>query len=126
MHVLTTVVGSILAEAQSLSLRVLHGQAGLTATASATPLPASGTLAERLDAIEAMVLRETLLRHRWNKTRAAKELGNQSFQAGNYEEALDHYTDAIDLAPPQAEEGAVFFANRAACHAKVGGNAPSQ
>jgi len=25
--------------------------------------------------IEAMVLRETLLRHRWNKTRAAKELG---------------------------------------------------
>jgi two-component system response regulator HupR/HoxA len=62
-------------EAQSLSLRVLHGQAGLTATASATPLPASGTLAERLDAIEAMVLRETLLRHRWNKTRAAKELG---------------------------------------------------
>jgi two-component system response regulator HupR/HoxA len=62
-------------EAQSLSLRVLHGQAGLTASASATPLPASGTLAERLDAIEAMVLRETLLRHRWNKTRAAKELG---------------------------------------------------
>ncbi|MFX7329494.1 helix-turn-helix domain-containing protein, partial [Acinetobacter baumannii] len=42
---------------------------------SATPLPASGTLAERLDAIEAMVLRETLLRHRWTKTRAAKELG---------------------------------------------------
>ncbi|MDL2339200.1 MAG: helix-turn-helix domain-containing protein, partial [Pseudomonadota bacterium] len=36
---------------------------------------ASGTLGERLDAIEAMVLRETLLRHRWNKTRAAKELG---------------------------------------------------
>ncbi|MDP3871521.1 MAG: sigma-54 dependent transcriptional regulator [Methyloversatilis sp.] len=62
-------------EAQSLSLRVLHGQAGLTAAASATPLPASGTLAERLDAIEAMVLRETLLRHRWNKTRAARELG---------------------------------------------------
>jgi two-component system response regulator HupR/HoxA len=62
-------------EALSLSLRVLHGQTGLTATASATPLPASGTLAERLDAIEAMLLRETLLRHRWNKTRAARELG---------------------------------------------------
>ncbi|MBU0602142.1 MAG: sigma-54 dependent transcriptional regulator [Gammaproteobacteria bacterium] len=62
-------------EAQSLSLRVLHGQAGLTAAAQATPLPQSGTLGERLDAIEAMVLRETLLRHRWNKTRAAKELG---------------------------------------------------
>jgi two-component system response regulator HupR/HoxA len=38
-------------------------------------LPATGTLAERLDSIEAMVLRETLLRHRWNKTRAAQELG---------------------------------------------------
>jgi two-component system response regulator HupR/HoxA len=62
-------------EAQSLSLRVLHGQAGLAASAGATPLPASGTLAERLDAIEAMMLRETLLRHRWNKTRAARELG---------------------------------------------------
>ncbi|MBP6638592.1 MAG: sigma-54-dependent Fis family transcriptional regulator, partial [Sulfuritalea sp.] len=62
-------------EAQSLSLRVLHGQAGLTAAAQSTPLPQSGTLGERLDAIEAMVLRETLLRHRWNKTRAAKELG---------------------------------------------------
>lgn len=62
-------------EAQTLSQRVLHGQTGLTAAASATPLPATGTLAERLDAIEAMVLRETLLRHRWNKTRAAKELG---------------------------------------------------
>ena len=38
-------------------------------------LQGSGTLAERLDSIEAMVLRETLLRHRWNKTHAAKELG---------------------------------------------------
>jgi hypothetical protein len=32
-------------------------------------LPATGTLQERLDAIEAMVLREVLLRLRWNKTR---------------------------------------------------------
>ena len=44
------------------------GSAGLT-------LPATGTLAERLDAVEAMVLRECLLRHQWNKTRAAQELG---------------------------------------------------
>ena len=34
-----------------------------------------GSLTERLDVIEAMVLRETLLRHRWNKTKAAAELG---------------------------------------------------
>uniref|UniRef100_UPI000D3917E9 sigma-54-dependent transcriptional regulator n=1 Tax=unclassified Variovorax TaxID=663243 RepID=UPI000D3917E9 len=57
------------------SSRVLQGQTGQAASAQATSLPASGTLAERLDAIEAMVLRETLLRHRWNKTRAAAELG---------------------------------------------------
>ncbi len=70
--------GAVIA-AQSFSLRVLHGQAGLAtarqAGAQGTALPRSGTLGERLDAIEAMVLRETLLRHRWNKTRAATELG---------------------------------------------------
>ena len=59
----------------ALSTRVLQGQAGRTASAQALALPSSGTLSERLDSIEAMILRETLLRHRWNKTRAAKELG---------------------------------------------------
>jgi two-component system response regulator HupR/HoxA len=66
-----------------LSSRVLQGQAGRAAAAALggngaaglPGLPASGTLAERLDAIEAVLLRETLLRHHWNKTRAAKELG---------------------------------------------------
>jgi two-component system response regulator HupR/HoxA len=62
-------------EGQAFSTRVLQGQAGRSANAQSLALPASGTLAERLDSIEAMVLRETLLRHRWNKTRAAKELG---------------------------------------------------
>ena len=62
-------------EGQAFSTRVLQGQAGRSASAQALALPASGTLSERLDYIEAMVLRETLLRHRWNKTRAAKELG---------------------------------------------------
>jgi two-component system response regulator HupR/HoxA len=66
-----------LVAAATLSARVLQGQAGRTAGAdgSAAMLPASGTLAERLAAMEAMLLRETLLRHRWNKTRAARELG---------------------------------------------------
>jgi two-component system response regulator HupR/HoxA len=58
----------------AFSPRVLQGQAGRAAPA-ADALPASGTLVERLDAIEAMILREALLRHRWNKTRAAQELG---------------------------------------------------
>lgn len=62
--------------AGAFSRRLLQGQAGVHAgLTNGHALPATGTLAERLDAIEAMVLRETLLRHRWNKTHAAKELG---------------------------------------------------
>jgi two-component system response regulator HupR/HoxA len=44
-------------------------------SAELAALPAAGTLADRLDAVEAMLLRETMLRHRWNKTHAATELG---------------------------------------------------
>ncbi len=36
---------------------------------------ARGTLKERIEALEAMILKETLIRHGWNKTRAAEELG---------------------------------------------------
>ena len=62
--------------AAAFSRKLLHGQAGTHAEGmNGHALPAVGTLAERLDSIEAMVLRETLLRHRWNKTRAAQELG---------------------------------------------------
>ncbi len=35
----------------------------------------SGTLKERVERLEAMILKETLIRHRWNRTRAAEELG---------------------------------------------------
>jgi len=34
-----------------------------------------GTLKERIDSLESRILRESLIRHRWNKSRAAKELG---------------------------------------------------
>lgn len=34
-----------------------------------------GTLKERVEALEARLLRETLIRNRWNKSRAAEELG---------------------------------------------------
>ncbi len=34
-----------------------------------------GTLKERIESLEAKILREALIRHRWNKSRAAKELG---------------------------------------------------
>ncbi len=35
----------------------------------------NGTLKERVEAIEVRVLKECLIRHQWNKSRAAKELG---------------------------------------------------
>lgn len=34
-----------------------------------------GTLKERIESLEARILHETLVRHRWNKSKAAKELG---------------------------------------------------
>jgi two-component system response regulator HupR/HoxA len=35
----------------------------------------NGSLKERMEALEICVLRETMIRHRWNKTRASTELG---------------------------------------------------
>lgn len=62
--------------AAAFSARVLQGPAGQR---PATPVVAAGdagtTLQERLDVLEAQVLGEALLRHRWNKTRVAAELG---------------------------------------------------
>ena len=34
-----------------------------------------GSLKDRVEFLESMILKETLIRHRWNKTRAAEELG---------------------------------------------------
>ena len=34
-----------------------------------------GSLKDRVEALEARILKETLIRHRWNKSRAARELG---------------------------------------------------
>ena len=61
-------------QAASFSSRVLQGHGQGSGDLQAA-LPAHGTLAQRLDVIEAMVLRETLQRQRWNKTRVAQELG---------------------------------------------------
>lgn len=43
--------------------------------ATADVLVGEGTLKERIETIEARILRETLTRHKWNKSRAADELG---------------------------------------------------
>jgi len=67
-----------LIRAHDFSPKLLQGPAGAGQPAATSTLPpgaASGSLQDRLDAIEAMLLREVMLRHRWNKTRAAAELG---------------------------------------------------
>ena len=64
--------------AQAFSGKVLQGQSGalsLPSGAVTGGLLLTGTLQERLDAIEAAILKETLLRLRWNKTHSARELG---------------------------------------------------
>jgi len=63
---------------ENFSPRVLQGEPPSVMSSSAgapISLPSHGTLAERLEGVEAMVLREVLNRHRWNKSRAAAELG---------------------------------------------------
>ena len=51
--------------------------------------------------------------------REAKERGNIHFKSKEYDSAIECYSNAIDVMPPSAVERAVFFANRAACFAKL-------
>ncbi|MDE3029806.1 MAG: sigma-54-dependent Fis family transcriptional regulator, partial [Paracoccaceae bacterium] len=55
-------------------LQAPPGEAGADRSAEAV-LTADGTLRDRVELIEMRILRETLTRHRWNKSRAAAELG---------------------------------------------------
>jgi two-component system response regulator HupR/HoxA len=55
-------------------LQAPPGEAGADRSAEAV-LVANGTLKDRVELIEMRILRETLTRHRWNKSRAAAELG---------------------------------------------------
>lgn len=59
------------------SAHVLRGGAssGARPLFEACELPHQGTLAERLDVVEAMLIREALLRHHGNKSHTAKALG---------------------------------------------------
>ena len=72
---------SLVIEPGTLSPRTLQGTLGappapaMARGGEALQLPRTGTLQERLDAIEAAILKETLIRHRWNKSQAALELG---------------------------------------------------
>ncbi|MDR2220094.1 MAG: sigma-54 dependent transcriptional regulator [Methylobacillus sp.] len=61
--------------AHLFSSRVLHAAPEEDASEMQLLAGVSGSLKERMETLEARVLRETLIRLRWNKTRAASELG---------------------------------------------------
>jgi two-component system response regulator HupR/HoxA len=55
-------------------LQAPPGETGADRSAHAA-LTGEGSLKDRVEMIEMRILRETLTRHRWNKSRAAAELG---------------------------------------------------
>ncbi len=63
--------------AEHLSRRVLQGRPRARHASEKELALASleGTLRERIESVEALILRESLIRNRWNKSKAAKELG---------------------------------------------------
>lgn len=61
--------------ASHLSPRVLRGGEDYQEPELNLLAGLGGDLKTRLDALEARIVKETLVRHRWNKTRAANELG---------------------------------------------------
>lgn len=73
-RMLVTSAGPVL-DAALLSPRALRGAIHPQDPANDSPEAPDGTLKERVEALEARLLRETLIRHRWNKSRAADELG---------------------------------------------------
>jgi two-component system response regulator HupR/HoxA len=61
--------------AELLTHRVLYAAPEEDEEVTALFAGQGGSLKERVDALEARILKETLIRHRWNKSRAARELG---------------------------------------------------
>ncbi len=61
--------------ADLLSQRILRAAPGDDDDAIDLIGSLDGTLRERVETVESRIIRETLIRHRWNKSRAAKELG---------------------------------------------------
>jgi len=54
------------------------------------------------------------------KCESLKKEGNDWYKDGQFEEAIDIYTEALYLCPPdQAKLKAIIFANRAACHMQL-------
>ena len=62
-------------EAALLSPRVLRAAPRGEEVETEMLASLDGTLKQRVEALEARILRESMIRHRWNKSRAAEELG---------------------------------------------------
>lgn len=73
-HMLVMSDGNYLG-AELLTNRVLYAAPEEAAGAMTLLAEQGGSLKERIEMLEARILKETLIRHRWNKSRAAKELG---------------------------------------------------
>jgi two-component system response regulator HupR/HoxA len=61
--------------AELISPHILRGTTEEAAEALDLLAGSEGSLKERMESLEARIVKETLIRHRWNKTRAAQELG---------------------------------------------------
>jgi two-component system response regulator HupR/HoxA len=69
-----------LADGDRLGAELLNGRVVQAASVEEEPelrmlSGINGSLKDRLDMLEARVLKEAMIRHRWNKTRVADELG---------------------------------------------------
>ena len=65
--------------------------------------------------IEAVINEEDFL----VEANKAKELGNKAFKDEDWDEAIEQYTKAIDLAPDGCKEKSVYYKNRAAAYLKL-------
>ncbi|MEH6627508.1 MAG: sigma-54 dependent transcriptional regulator [Motiliproteus sp.] len=61
--------------ADLISPHILRGSLSEQATEVASIAELKGSLKDRVEMLESVILRETLIRHRWNKSQASDELG---------------------------------------------------
>jgi two-component system response regulator HupR/HoxA len=74
-HMLVMGVDNEMLGADLLSPRILRGAPEEDAPELDAIACGTGNLKDRIETLEARILRETLIRHRWNKSKASRELG---------------------------------------------------
>jgi two-component system response regulator HupR/HoxA len=106
-HMLVMSDGNYLG-AELLTNRVLYAAPEEAAGAMSLLAEQGGSLKERIEMLEARILKETLIRHRWNKSRAAKELGLSRVGLRNKLEryGLERVGDSSGNAKPASSAGA--------------------